>query len=103
MLLYFQPCLCPAEVRTKLRECLVEPMYFDEIAMSFTRMQTECRDFMSSFKQEGFPLEDVLSGFVISNIINYFMLTIIMIIIRHRYVDHLYPVVCRVPTAPGKP
>ena len=63
--LHLQPCLCPAEIRTKLKECLVEPVYFDEIAMSFTRMQTECRDFMASFKEEGFPLEEVLPGFVI--------------------------------------
>ncbi len=57
-------CLCPLEVRAKILECLLEPIYYDEIAMSFARMQTECRDFMASFKQEGVPLEEVLPGFV---------------------------------------
>ncbi len=55
----FQPCPCPAEVRTKLLDCLSDAIYFDEIAVAFTRMQTECHDFVASLKQQGVPLGSI--------------------------------------------
>ncbi len=54
---YFQPCLCPESVKENLTKCLSELIYFDEIAVAFTRMQTECRDFIASLKQQGIDLE----------------------------------------------
>lgn len=41
-------------------ECLNESIYFDEIAMSFTHMQSDCKDFISGLKQQGIDLDSVI-------------------------------------------
>ncbi|KAK7113585.1 hypothetical protein V1264_012846 [Littorina saxatilis] len=51
------PCQCPESLKTRLLECLNETVYFDEIALAFTRMQTDVRDFLACLKQEGINLE----------------------------------------------
>ncbi|XP_052814751.1 TATA-binding protein-associated factor 172-like isoform X1 [Mya arenaria] len=55
-----QECLCPPEVKSKVLETLSEGIYFDEIALGFTRLQTECRDFMASLKQQGINLDMIV-------------------------------------------
>ena len=64
---HFQPCTCPDPLRTRLTQCLTESIYFDEIAMSFTRMQTECRNFLASLKQHEISFDDKIPpGLVLS-------------------------------------
>jgi len=53
----FQSKVCPQNIKQRLLECLCESIYFDEIASIFTRMQAECKDFMSGLKQFGVDLE----------------------------------------------
>ncbi|GAB6025941.1 btaf1 RNA polymerase II, B-TFIID transcription factor-associated, 170kDa [Chamberlinius hualienensis] len=40
-------CLCPSSVKNLLLNGLSETICYDEIALSFTRMQQECNDFLS--------------------------------------------------------
>ena len=40
----------------KLIDCLNEVIYFDEIAVAFTRLQSECRDFVATLKHYKVPL-----------------------------------------------
>jgi len=49
--------VCPQNIKQRLLECLCESIYFDEIASIFTRMQAECKDFISGLKQFGVDLE----------------------------------------------
>ncbi|XP_025098082.1 TATA-binding protein-associated factor 172-like isoform X2 [Pomacea canaliculata] len=53
------PCHCPAELKARVLECLNENIYYDEIALAFTRMQTDVRDFLACLKQEGINLESM--------------------------------------------
>ena len=57
--LCLQPCQCPDMLKARLLECLNETVYFDEIALAFTRMQTDVRDFLACLKQEGINLESM--------------------------------------------
>ncbi|XP_061168195.1 TATA-binding protein-associated factor 172-like [Saccostrea echinata] len=50
----------PDEVVAKLLECLSDAIYFDEVAISFTHMQSDCRDFMAGLKQNGVDLDSVI-------------------------------------------
>ncbi|XP_046551692.1 LOW QUALITY PROTEIN: TATA-binding protein-associated factor 172-like [Haliotis rubra] len=52
-------CECPADVKTKILECLGEAIYFDEIAISFTRMQSDCQDFIASLRQQGIAIDSI--------------------------------------------
>ena len=45
----------------RMIECLGETVYFDEIAIAFTRMQTDVRDFLACLKQEDVNLDAVFS------------------------------------------
>ncbi|XP_064613763.1 TATA-binding protein-associated factor 172-like [Liolophura sinensis] len=45
------------ELLSRMSECLNEAIYFDEIALPFTRMQTDCREFISLLSQQGVELE----------------------------------------------
>lgn len=38
-------------------DCLINNIYFDEIALSFTRMQSECQNFVASLKQAGADMD----------------------------------------------
>ncbi|XP_013387250.1 TATA-binding protein-associated factor 172-like [Lingula anatina] len=51
---------CPEMVKEKIMMCLNEAVYFDEIAMLFTRMQTECRDFVASLKQQKINMDSFI-------------------------------------------
>jgi len=55
-----QNCRCPDDVKNKLLETLVEAVYYDEIALGFTRMQTECKDFIASLKQQGINMDQII-------------------------------------------
>jgi len=37
----------PDSLSAKLHECLEESIYYDEVLLAFSRLQTECRDFVS--------------------------------------------------------
>ena len=41
-----------------LLTCAEESLYYDEVAMLFTRLQTECKDFLACLKQQKAPLEN---------------------------------------------
>ena len=56
----FQECLCPADLKSQLLKTLSETVYYDEIAMGFTRMQTDCKDFIASLKQQGLSMDNVI-------------------------------------------
>jgi len=44
----------------RLIDCLNESVYFDEIAVGFTKLQSECRDFVATLKHYKVPLgEDI--------------------------------------------
>ncbi|GIY86061.1 TATA-binding protein-associated factor 172 [Caerostris darwini] len=49
--------LCPLPVKEKCLECLNETIYFDEIASAFTRLQQDCKDFISVSKHYSVPLD----------------------------------------------
>lgn len=49
---------CPESLKNRLHACLGESIYFDEITVSFTRMQTECRNFLAGLKQESIAVEE---------------------------------------------
>lgn len=48
---------CPEALRTRLHQCLCECVYFDEIALSFTRLLQEARDFVAMLKHYKLPLD----------------------------------------------
>ncbi|GAB1607432.1 TATA-binding protein-associated factor 172-like [Argonauta hians] len=48
---------CTEDLKQRIHTCLNEAIYFDEIAVSFARMQTECRDFIAGLKQQGVNIE----------------------------------------------
>lgn len=49
----------------KLLDTLAEAIYYDEIAIGFTRMQTECKDFIASLKQQGVDMDQIIQpGYV---------------------------------------
>lgn len=50
----------PDESVAKLLECLNDAIYFDEVAISFTHMQSDCRDFMAGLKQNGVDIDSVI-------------------------------------------
>ena len=51
-------------------DCLVNNIYFDEIALSFTRMQSECQNFVASLKQAGVDMDaHVQPGWAIARIL----------------------------------
>ncbi|KAK3090954.1 hypothetical protein FSP39_016028 [Pinctada imbricata] len=58
--LFKKDSICPKEVKTKLMDCLNEAIYFDEIAISFTQMQSDCKDFLAGLRQHGIDLESVI-------------------------------------------
>ncbi|XP_052235352.1 TATA-binding protein-associated factor 172-like isoform X2 [Dreissena polymorpha] len=55
-----EPCLCSDEVKTRVLETLSESIYYDEIALGFTRLQTECKDFISSLKQQAINMDQIV-------------------------------------------
>jgi len=46
----------------RLIECLTEHVYFDEIAMGFSRLQRECQDFVATLRHYKVPLDGLLAA-----------------------------------------
>lgn len=61
---------CPLTIKQRLHICLNERVYFDEIALSFTRLTQETRDFIATLKHYKFPFncENVDSVFTLEHI-----------------------------------
>ncbi|XP_053648070.2 TATA-binding protein-associated factor 172 isoform X2 [Cherax quadricarinatus] len=49
---------CHPQLQSVLHTCLTEVVYYDEIALSFTRLQQETRDFMAMLRHYKLPLEE---------------------------------------------
>lgn len=52
----------PETLRIRLHQCLSECVYFDEIALSFTRLLQEARDFVAMLKHYKLPLDPEICG-----------------------------------------
>lgn len=46
-----------AAMNHQVLRCAEESLYYDEVASLFTRLQTECKDFLASLKQQKASLE----------------------------------------------
>ncbi|GFQ73279.1 TATA-binding protein-associated factor 172 [Trichonephila clavata] len=53
----YGPDMCPLAVKEKCLECLNETVYYDEIAVAFTRLQQECKDFIALSKHYSVTLD----------------------------------------------
>ncbi|CAH0564280.1 unnamed protein product [Brassicogethes aeneus] len=51
-----EPKECPINLKNRLNQCLNECVYFDEIAVSFTRLAQETRDFVATMKHYKVPI-----------------------------------------------
>ena len=49
----------PDSLCAKLHQCLEESIYYDEVLVAFSRLQTECRDFVSVLKRYGATINTV--------------------------------------------
>lgn len=47
---------CPEQLKSMLHKCLSECVYFDEIAVSFTKLAQETRDFIAMMKHYKVPM-----------------------------------------------
>ncbi|KAK8401952.1 hypothetical protein O3P69_001209 [Scylla paramamosain] len=56
------PHPCPPILQLALQTCLTEVVYYDEIALSFTRLQQETQDFMAMLRHYKLPLDPALSA-----------------------------------------
>lgn len=54
--------MCPVAVKERCLQCISENIYYDEIALSFTRMQQECQDFISTLKNHKIVLDPVFQA-----------------------------------------
>ncbi|TMW53120.1 hypothetical protein DOY81_001848, partial [Sarcophaga bullata] len=54
------PSICPGptKLQEKLRQCVMEYVYYDEVAISFTRLHQEAHDFIATLKQYKIPIND---------------------------------------------
>lgn len=57
---------CPESLKTRLHQCLSECVYFDEIAVSFTRLLQETRDFVAMMKHYKLPIDYEQYGSVLT-------------------------------------
>lgn len=57
---------CPDSLKNRLHECLSECVYFDEIAVSFTKLLQETRDFLAMMKHYKLPINYEQYGSVLS-------------------------------------
>lgn len=48
----------PKQLQDKLRQCLMENVYYDEVAIFFTRLLQESRDFIATLKQQKIELKE---------------------------------------------
>lgn len=56
------PYSCPPSLQKALHTCLSEVVYYDEIALSFTRLQQETQDFMAMLRHYKLPLDPALTA-----------------------------------------
>ncbi|KAI8129808.1 TATA-binding protein-associated factor 172 [Lucilia cuprina] len=54
------PSICPgpSQLQDKLRYCIMEYVYYDEVAVSLTRLHQETHDFIATLKQYKIPIND---------------------------------------------
>ncbi|XP_037813785.1 TATA-binding protein-associated factor 172 [Lucilia sericata] len=54
------PSICPgpSQLQEKLRYCIMEYVYYDEVAVSLTRLHQETHDFIATLKQYKIPIND---------------------------------------------
>ncbi|XP_075146462.1 histone acetyltransferase 1 [Haematobia irritans] len=54
------PTVCPGplELQEKLRSCVLEYIYYEEVAVSLTRLHQETQDFIATLKQYKIPIHD---------------------------------------------
>ncbi|KAM7362772.1 histone acetyltransferase 1 isoform 1-T2 [Cochliomyia hominivorax] len=54
------PFICPGppQLQEKLRYCIMEYVYYDEVAISLTRLHQETHDFIATLKQYKIPIND---------------------------------------------
>ncbi|XP_073832127.1 histone acetyltransferase 1 [Musca autumnalis] len=54
------PSVCPGppKLQEKLRQCVMESVYYDEVAVAFTRLHQETQDFIATLKQYKIPIND---------------------------------------------
>lgn len=57
---------CPLTLKSRLHACLSECVYFDEIAVSFTRLLQETRDFLAMMKHYKVPINAEQYGNVLT-------------------------------------
>ncbi|XP_071538423.1 TATA-binding protein-associated factor 172 isoform X2 [Panulirus ornatus] len=75
---------CHPLLQSALHTCLTEVVYYDEIALSFTRLQQETRDFMAMLRHYKLPLNEsftaapVLTLEQIQNLTGHIALTLFM-------------------------
>lgn len=60
--LLFPEQACHPQLRSSLHTCLTEIVYYDEIALSFTRLQQEARDFMAMLRHYKLEVEESFSA-----------------------------------------
>ncbi|XP_068240504.1 TATA-binding protein-associated factor 172 [Palaemon carinicauda] len=60
--LLFPEQACHPQLQSALHTCLTEIVYYDEIALSFTRLQQEARDFMAMLRHYKLEIEDSFSA-----------------------------------------
>uniref|UniRef100_A0A1I8PPP2 TATA-binding protein-associated factor 172 n=1 Tax=Stomoxys calcitrans TaxID=35570 RepID=A0A1I8PPP2_STOCA len=51
-------CPGPLELQEKLRSCVMEYIYYEEVAVSLTRLHQETQDFIATLKQYKIPIHD---------------------------------------------
>ncbi|KAK2155101.1 hypothetical protein LSH36_249g03073 [Paralvinella palmiformis] len=54
-------CECSEEVKRMIHQCLTIPIYYDEIALSFAKVQADCRDFITALKAQGINIDTVFT------------------------------------------
>ncbi|KAK3864165.1 hypothetical protein Pcinc_030121 [Petrolisthes cinctipes] len=53
---------CHPQLQSVLHTCLTEIVYYDEIALSFTRLQQDTKDFMAMLRHYKLPLDDTFTS-----------------------------------------
>lgn len=68
----FTPC-----IKNRLQQCLLESIYFDEIALSYTKILQDTRDYLLLLKNSSVPVDETLN-----NKVRYFFLVWVLQLIK---------------------
>jgi len=75
----------PDSLCVKLHECLEESIYYDEVLVAFSRLQTECRDFVGLMQTCG------ATGSTLDYMTEYVFLVFLMLTSTHTHTNtHTY-------------